>query len=69
MDYSEDHVEGKEVLEIQSRVKKGIKWLDKTFGRDKWKKKIDLNNLDLSSPNTCMIHVYDRRNMWRILRT
>lgn len=40
---------------MQKRVKRGIRFLDKTLGRRKWVKKIRLNKLDLSDPNTCVI--------------
>jgi hypothetical protein len=39
----------------ESRIKKGIAILDRKLGRKNWAKKIDLAELDLSSPNVCML--------------
>ncbi len=36
-------------------IEKGIKYLDKKFGRKVWVKKIDLKKLDLSAPGVCVI--------------
>lgn len=39
---------------LNLRVNRGIKFLDKHFGREIWLEKIDLKILDLSSTKTCM---------------
>lgn len=46
---------GKEILKYEKKANRGIAWLDKTFGREVWLKKIKLNKLDLGDGNTCMI--------------
>jgi len=48
-------MDGAEILSIQRKVNRGVKWLDKNIGRKKWAKKIKVKQLDLQSPNTCMI--------------
>ncbi len=40
---------------MESRIKRGIAWLDKKMGRKNWSEKIDLDELNLVSPSTCMI--------------
>lgn len=43
------------IAEMQKRVKRGIKFLDKELGRKKWAKKIKLNKLNLGNAATCVI--------------
>lgn len=50
-----ERVTGSEILKIKSRVLKGVKWLDKKYGREVWMKKIKIKKLDLSLPHTCII--------------
>jgi len=38
---------------INTRVNRGIKWLDKTVGKD-WVKKVKLSTLDLSEAKACV---------------
>lgn len=40
---------------IQTRINRGVRWLDKKLGRKNWAKKIDLENLNLISNSTCVI--------------
>lgn len=35
-------------------VENGIVWLDLTFGRREWLKKMDMTNFDISDPFTCV---------------
>lgn len=46
---------GTDILEYEKRAKKGIKFLDKTYGRKKWVKKTNLKILDLGSANKCIL--------------
>lgn len=48
-------MEGKEIIAIERKVAKGVKWLDKNIGRAKWSKKIKANHLNLGSSMTCVI--------------
>lgn len=42
-------------MKIEGRVRKGIAFLDKKFGRKSWAKKIKPNVLDLGDNKKCMI--------------
>ncbi len=44
-----------EIQKYDSAIKKGIKFLDKRFGRKVWSKKVDIEILDLGDFKTCMI--------------
>ena len=43
------------IKKYEGRIKKGIALLDKKLGRKKWTKKIDVSELDLSSPLVCIL--------------
>lgn len=45
----------KELVQLfVNRVNNGVQYLDKTFGRGKWMKRIDLNELDLEDRSMCI---------------
>ena len=50
-----ERLKGKDIISLEKKVQKGIKFLDKTFGRKKWAKKIKPNVLDLGDHKKCMI--------------
>ena len=39
---------------LTTRVRRGIQFLDKKYGK-KWRKKIDLKELDLNKPKSCIL--------------
>lgn len=40
---------------LLKRTERGVKFLDKTFGRKKWLKKMNVGKLDMGDGNICMI--------------
>lgn len=41
--------------ELEARVNKGIKWLDKTQGRKNWIKSINISFFDISNGYQCVV--------------
>lgn len=59
----------KQINKWDSRIKKGIAFLDKKLGRKKWTGRIDVSELDLASGMTCVIgetmgHFSDGQAEW-----
>lgn len=45
----------KELIQLfVNRINKGVQYLDKTLGRNKWQKNVDLELLDLSEQDMCI---------------
>ena len=42
-------------MTIRSRVKAGIRFLDRVYGRRKWMKKVNVDDLDMNYPNRCIL--------------